>query len=101
MVCPRDAGTPSEWFGKVSRMEIRRLTFTFTRRRTLRVHFVPVRAHCPVCARVVDTLDAAQAAAALAVSDDRLQEMLAAAVVHGLPTVSGSLRICQESLFPR
>lgn len=79
--------------------EVRRLTLTVTRRRTLRVQFLPVRARCPVCACVVDTLDAAQAAAVLEVTPPQFQLLLADATVHALPTVSGSLRICQDSLF--
>ena len=79
--------------------EIRRLTITVTHRRTLHLPELPVRAHCPVCGRVVTTLDVTQAAVVLAVTPAQFEGLLAAAALHALPTVSGSVRICQDSLF--
>lgn len=76
-----------------------RLKITTTKRRLVRYQPPPVRANCPACAREVNTLDTAQAAAVLEVSQTQFQLLLADATVHALPTVSGSLRICQDSLF--
>lgn len=77
--------------------QLRKITITTTR--ILRYQAPAVRAVCPVCAREVVTLDAAQAAAVLEVSQPQFQQLLAAATVHAITTVSGSLRICQDSLF--
>ncbi|MEP7341245.1 MAG: hypothetical protein ABI977_26180 [Acidobacteriota bacterium] len=79
--------------------EVRRLKITSIKRRIVRCQPLAVRANCPVCAREVNTLDTAQAAIVLDVSPTQFQLMLADATVHALPTVSGSLRICQDSLF--
>ncbi|MBI3423585.1 MAG: hypothetical protein HY011_11660 [Acidobacteria bacterium] len=79
--------------------EVRRLTMTVTRRHLMRVPYLRVRANCPVCGREVDTLDAAQATAVLELTPLEFQRLLTDATIHALPTVSGSLRICQDSLF--
>ena len=79
--------------------EIRRITLTVTRRRTLRLNLSPSRAHCPDCAREVETLSAHEAAAVLGVDEAAFDSLLAAGQVHVLQAVSGSLRICQASLF--
>jgi hypothetical protein len=76
------------------------LKITVTRSRLLRLSVIPLRAYCPVCVREVETLSAAQAAEVLAVAAPQLDQFIAAGQVHAIVTVSASLRICQNSLFP-
>ncbi len=77
----------------------RRLKITVTRRRILRSAVAPVRAFCPVCAHAVETLSAAQAAEVLEIDGQALDGLIAAGRVHAIALVSGSQRVCQESLF--
>lgn len=81
--------------------QVYRITITTTHRRTLRTRPVcaPVCARCPICGREVETLALSQAADVLAVSRSALNVLLAAGLIHALPTASGSLRICRDSLF--
>ncbi len=79
--------------------ETRRLIITTTRRRILRLRPLLVCARCPVCGREVETLAQAQAAEALEISLLRLDALLAEGRLHAIPTVSGSVRICRDSLF--
>ncbi len=78
-----------------------RITIITTHRRTLRARPVcaPVCVLCPMCGREVETLAPSQAAAVLEVSQPALSVLLAAGLIHAMPTVSGSLRICRDSLF--
>lgn len=78
----------------------RQLKITTIRRRLLRLQSAAVCAHCPVCEREVATLAAAEAAGILEVEAETLSRLIAAGQVHAIETVSGSLRICQNSLFP-
>jgi hypothetical protein len=79
--------------------ESRRLIITTTRRRILRLRPLLVCAPCPVCGREVETLAQAQAAEALEINQLMLDGLLAAGRIHAIPTVSGSVRICRDSLF--
>ena len=78
-----------------------RITITTTHRRTLRARPVcaPVYALCPMCGREVETLAPSQATDVLEVSQPALSVLLTAGLIHALPTVSGGLRICCDSLF--
>jgi len=58
-----------------------------------------VRAHCPVCEREVETLTQKQAAEVLEMNDQTLAGFIAAGQVHAMRTVSGSVRVCKDSLF--
>jgi hypothetical protein len=75
------------------------LKITANKRRLVRYRQLAVRAVCPVCAREVETLSAAQAAEVLEVAAPQLDQLIAEGLVHAIATVSGSLRICQDSLF--
>ena len=75
----------------------RRLKITITRHRVLRS--APVRAFCPVCACAVETLACAQAAEVLEIDGQALAGLIANGRVHAIALVSGSQRVCQESLF--
>lgn len=79
--------------------ETRRLIITTTRRRILRLRPLLVCARCPVCGREVETLAQAQAAEVLEINLLRLDALLAEGRIHAIPTVSGSVRICRDSLF--
>lgn len=79
--------------------EIRRITITTTRRRTLRIQSVEFRTICPICEREVATLTPGEAGAVLEVDALALGRLLSAGTVHVVQTVSGSLRICHDSLF--
>ena len=81
--------------------QTQRIKITTTQRRILRARSVcaPVCAPCPWCGREVETLAQLQAADVLEVSQPVLRALIAAGLIHALPTVSGSLRICRDSLF--
>ena len=78
-----------------------RITITTTHRRTVRARPVcaPVCVPCPMCGREVETLAHSQAADVLEVSQQGLDSLIAMGLIHALPTVSGNLRICRDSLF--
>ncbi|MBI1760372.1 MAG: hypothetical protein HYR56_02955 [Acidobacteria bacterium] len=77
----------------------RRLKITVTRRRVLRPAGIVVRAFCPVCAHEVETLARVQAAEVLEVDGEMLASLIAAGRVHALALVSGSQRVCRDSLW--
>lgn len=79
----------------------RRIKVTSTRRRSAQFSLVAVRAYCPACAREVETLSQAMAAEVLEVDSPALDGLLAAGLLHAIHTVSGSLRVCRDSLFPK
>jgi hypothetical protein len=79
----------------------RRIKITATRRRSWRSPQPAVRALCPDCGREVETLTTAQAAEALEVDAQAMLDLIEAGRVHALATVSGSLRVCRDSLFAR
>lgn len=79
--------------------EIRRLKITATKRRLARYRQPAIRAFCPVCAREVETLSGAQAAEVLEATAPQLDQFIAEGLAHAIATVSGSLRICRNSLF--
>ncbi|MBA3354996.1 MAG: hypothetical protein H0U18_03475 [Pyrinomonadaceae bacterium] len=77
-----------------------KVRITAVRRRTIRVAAGALpRARCAACGREVETLTRSQAGEILEVGDQELGAFLAAGRVHTIPTVSGSLRVCKESLF--
>ena len=78
----------------------RRLKIIATQMRRLRVTAPSIRAFCPHCAREVETYSEAQAAEVLATDTHTLHQFINGNRVHALPTVSGSLRVCRDSLFP-
>jgi hypothetical protein len=79
--------------------DTRRIRIVVTRRRTVRWQAAGLRAHCPVCAREVETLACAQAAEVLEIDDEVLANLIAAGRVHAIALVSGGQRVCQASLF--
>ncbi len=76
-----------------------KVTLTAVRRRTVRVTGAALRAPCAACGREVEALTAGQALAILEVGGQELNEFIAAGRVHAIQTVSGSVRVCKESLF--
>jgi hypothetical protein len=55
----------------------------------------------PACQREVETLPHALAAEVLELEPPILDGLIAAGLVHAIPTVSGSLQVCKELLFSR
>ena len=78
-----------------------KVRITAVRRRMVRVAATAPRAHCAACGREVETLTRSQASEILEVGDQELGEFIAAGYVHAIPTVSGSLRVCKDSLFSK
>ena len=78
-----------------------KIKITATRRRTWLARPPAVRAHCPACGRGVETLAGGEAAGVLEIDPAALAHLIEAGLVHAIPTVSGSHRICQDSLFTR
>ncbi len=77
-----------------------KVRITAVRRRTMRITASSaLRAQCAACGREVEALTRGQASEILEVGDQELGAFLAAGRVHAIPTVSGSLCVCKESLF--
>ncbi len=76
-----------------------KVRITAVRRRTIKLIARVPRAQCAACGREVETLTRSQASEFLEIEDRELGAFIAAGHVHSIPTVSGSLRICRESLF--
>ena len=76
-----------------------RVKLTTLRRRSILIKPPTVRANCPVCGREVELLTRRQTAEVLEVGMTALADLLAAGRVHAIPTVSGSLYFCKDSLF--
>ena len=77
----------------------RKLKIITVRRSTWHVQPFLIQAHCPVCAREVELLTQTQAAEVLEIGDQMLGALIAAGRVHAVRTISGSLRVCKDSLF--
>ena len=78
-----------------------KVKITAVRRRTIRVTAGALRARCAACGCEVEALTRSQAGEILEVGDQELGAFLAAGRVHAIPTVSGSQRVCKDSLFVR
>jgi len=77
------------------------MKITKVQRQSVRVQPLVVRAHCPVCEREVETLTTAQAEEVLEVNARTLNRFIAEGHVHAIPTVSGTHRVCKDSLFAK
>jgi len=55
--------------------------------------------HCPDCGCEVEMITRAQAAGVLRVDPLTLDRLLADGSVHTIRSLSGSIRICKDSLF--
>lgn len=76
-----------------------RMRITTASRRILRFGGQSVRAYCPACGREVETLTKREVGEVLEIGAEALSEFIAAGRVHAIPTVSGSIRVCKDSLF--
>jgi hypothetical protein len=76
-----------------------KLRITTSSRQVIRVFGQSLRARCPICEREVEMLTRAQSAEALEIDGQTFDSLLAAGRLHTIQTVSGSLRVCQDSLF--
>lgn len=75
-----------------------KLKITTTRKRAINLARSALCAFCEDCNREVQTLTRAEATQFLEISEQLLAELIAASKVHVIRTVSGSLRVCQDSL---
>lgn len=75
------------------------MRITAVRRRTMRVTTEAIRATCPVCGHEVEALTRSQASEILEIEGQELSEFIAAGYVHAIQTISGSIRVCKDSLF--
>jgi hypothetical protein len=78
----------------------RKLKITTTHSRVLSTQSISIRAHCTACDREVETLTVAHSASILEVDPTTLTQLISDGLVHAIPTVTGSLLICRDSLFP-
>ena len=76
-----------------------KLKITSTSRKTMTVLGQRLSARCPLCEREVEILSGAQAAGVLEVDCQTFDHLLAGGQIHAIPTVSGSIRVCKDSLF--
>lgn len=68
-------------------------------RQTIRPAGRSLSARCPICEREVEMLTGAQAAVVLEIDCQTLDRLVADGRIHALQTVSGSIRVCKDSLF--
>ena len=73
---------------KMKVVAIDRQTFTF----------VYPRFHCPVCQLETETLTTGETAKILEVDEQTLTGLIHSGKLHVIQTVSGSLRVCKDSL---
>jgi len=78
-----------------------KIKITSVRRQRISIPASTLRLLCQTCEREVETLTSLQAAEILEVEDQTLRAFIFAGQVHAVETVSGSLRICKNSLFRR
>ena len=79
-----------------------KVRITAVRRRTMRATGAAVlRAPCLACGREVEALTSGQACEILEVGEQELSKLIAAGRVHAIQTMSGSIRVCKDSLFSR
>jgi len=78
-----------------------KLEITKIRRQFLSLPGARLSVHCPACGREVEMLARAEAAEILEVEGEMLDALICAGRVHAIETVSGSTKICKDSLFVR
>ncbi len=81
--------------------ERRWIKITTTRRRILRVQPINARVHWPVCNCLVETRNFPEPIDALQIKEHVLSHLINGDQVHTITTVSGSFRVCRDSLFIR
>lgn len=78
-----------------------RVTVTKIRRLSFAPQSQPPHGPCLTCAREVELLSMRQAAETLEVGLTALGALISEGHVHAVETVSGSVRVCKDSLFAR
>jgi len=76
-----------------------KIRITTASRQIFRLGGQSLRAFCAACGREVELVTRGQASAILEIVDVELIEFIAAGRVHTIRTVSGSIRVCKDSLF--
>jgi hypothetical protein len=80
------------------------MTRRITRLQTTKMHMQTIkvqisRLRCPVCERDVGMVSRAQATGILEIDSPTFDRLLAVGCIHTVQTVSGTIRICKDSLF--
>ena len=78
-----------------------RLKIQKVRRQSITVAGEMFATYCANCGQEVEMLSRAQAVQILEVEEEALNVLISGNVVHAIETVSGSQRICKNSLFVR
>jgi len=81
--------------------EVRRITVTTTKSRILRYQPQALSIFCQGCGREVEMLTCAQAAGVLEVDGQTFDRLVSSGQVHTIQTMSGSVRVCKDSLFAK
>ena len=76
-----------------------KLKITTASRQTFELRALVLRLDCPVCQHEVEMLTRAQAAGVLEVDAPTFDRLVAGGRLHTIHTVSGSIRVCKDSLF--
>ena len=71
---------------------------TTTRKRTVNFSIPGHRGFCPACQMEVQTLACMEAAEFLGIGQEDLNLLIAGGHPHPIRSLSGSLRVCQQSL---
>jgi hypothetical protein len=75
-----------------------KLKITTTRKRTINISISRGRAFCADCNGEVQTLTSREAAEFLGTREQEIEDLIAVGKVHKIRTVSGSFRVCKDSL---
>ena len=91
---------PSPQDGTIAEQNVK-VKITAIRRRLVKMTATSLRARCSICRREVETLTKTDAAAILEIDDCEIEHLVKGGSVHVISTISGSLRVCKDSLFVR
>lgn len=90
----------SQAFEKVVKRKVKLKIITASRQ-TIRVLGQSLSAECPFCEREVEMLTGAQAAGILEVDAQTFARLVESGGMHTIQTISGSIRVCKDSLFSK
>jgi hypothetical protein len=76
-----------------------KLKITTTRKKAITLIPAVVSVFCPACRAEVQMLTCREAAVFLEIGEQDLAELIAGGKAHAIRTLSGSLRVCQDSLL--
>ena len=76
-----------------------KLKITTASRQTIERRALILRLYCPICEHEVEMLTRPQAAEILEIDLQTFDLLMAGGYLHTMQTVSGGIRVCQDSLF--